>query len=437
MDLAIDDILSEIHFMYITSGVVMPVFIGLGLIGNIVILIVLCGKSLRSSPVCLLQALAIHDILNMLYAIYSDVYPAIKSYNKANNFVQNLQIRKKTQDDVLSSLEGLNFTSLQQFLQYYETQMNQSLILHSIKTNSRNELTNYDSMITTSKNILSSTIKNSFPSITNDDRKQFIIRSIERFIGYNIIYIGLLFAFCLTSERCIAVIFPMKVGNCLTIRRTRIVIILAVCMSILVHGPQLIKEIYLLYENPSELFESGNGLILSYRSTYERFYVISSLIICVFMLILNFLLLWKIRSYRKSLRMAKHTKKVERNEVNVSLLIVVLIFFQLPHNVFVIIISFITREVYLEDFTTITRTSVIIRLLYIIQSAFNFVIYCLFAKRFRDIMHIHCIKMSRKFCIKNSGDKEVSCEPKNVISIANFLNIEIEIGQKTDKSTSL
>ncbi|XP_063420129.1 FMRFamide receptor-like [Mytilus trossulus] len=326
---------------------------------------------------------------------------------------------------------------LYKFLQYYESQMNRSLIQNSIKTNSINDLTNYDSRITTSKNILSSTIKNPFPSITNDDRKQFIIRSIERFIGYNIIYIGLLFAFCLTSERCIAVIFPMKAGNCLTIRRTRIVIILAVCMSILVHGPQLIKEIFLLYENPTELFQSGNGLILSYRSTYERFYVISSLFICVFMLILNFLLLWKIRSYRKSLRMTKHTKKVERNEVNVSLLIVVLIFFQLPHNVFVIIISFITREVYLEDFTTITRTSVIIRLLYIIQSAFNFVIYCLFAKRFREIMHIHCIKMSKKFCRKNCGDKEVSCEPKNVKSIANFLNIEIEIGKKTDKSTSL
>jgi len=213
-----------------------------------------------------------------------------------------------------------------------------------------------------------------------------------------------------------------------------------VCICLLVHSPQLIKEIILVYEYPNNLFNNETGLILSFRSEYERFYVISSLIICVLMLVLNGLLLWKIISYRKSIKLSKHTRKVERNEVNVSLLIVVLIFFQLPHYIFVIVISFITKEIYLDDFTTITRASVIIRLLYIIQSALNFVIYCLFAKRFRDFMHIQYSKLLKKLCSRRTKDGDgnkisTSRVQTNMISFANALDVKVDV--RTEKSTSV
>lgn len=448
MDLAINDILSELHFMYITSGIIMPIFIGLGLIGNIIILVVLCEKSMRCAPVCLLQALAIHDILNMIYAAYADVYPAVTAYDKANNFVKSLGDAKRKQDEILlSSLDKLNYTSLYYFLRLLETHLNRSsasvnfMIIDLRKQlKIESEYTENELVLTTSKTDLLSTTEKQIISFTNDDRNDFIIRSIERFIGYNIIYIGLLFALCLTSERCIAVLFPMKVGNCLTIKRTRTLIIIMVIICLLVHSPQLIKEIILVYEYPKHLFNNETGLILSFRSEYERFYVISSLIICVLMLVLNGLLLWKIISYRKSIKLSKHTRRVERSEVNVSLLIVVLIFFQLPHYIFVIVISFITKEIYLDDFTTITRASVIIRLLYIMQSALNFVIYCLFAKRFRDFMHIKYSKLLQKLCSRRTKDGDgnkisTSKVQTNMISFANALDVKVDV--RTDKSTSV
>lgn len=448
MDLTINDILSELHFMYITSGIIMPIFIGLGLIGNIIILVVLCEKSMRCAPVCLLQALAIHDILNMIYAAYADVYPAVTAYDKANNFVKSLGDAKRKQDEILlSSLDKLNYTSLYYFLRLLDTHLNRSsasvnfMIIDLRKQlKIESEYTENELVLTTSKTDLLSTTEKQIISFTNDDRNDFIIRSIERFIGYNIIYIGLLFALCLTSERCIAVLFPMKVGNCLTIKRTRTLIIIMVIICLLVHSLQLIKEIILVYEYPKHLFNNETGLILSFRSEYERFYVISSLIICVLMLVLNGLLLWKIISYRKSIKLSKHTRRVERSEVNVSLLIVVLIFFQLPHYIFVIVISFITKEIYLDDFTTITRASVIIRLLYIIQSALNFVIYCLFAKRFRDFMHIKYSKLLQKLCSRRTKDGDenkisTSRVQTNMISFANALDVKVDV--RTDKSTSV
>lgn len=448
MDLTINDILSELHFMYITSGIIMPIFIGLGLIGNIIILVVLCEKSMRCAPVCLLQALAIHDILNMIYAAYADVYPAVTAYDKANNFVKSLGDAKRKQDEILlSSLNKLNYTSLYYFLRLLDTHLNRSsasvnfMIIDLRKQlKIETEYTENELVLTTSKTDLLSTTEKQIISFTNDDRNDFIIRSIERFIGYNIIYIGLLFALCLTSERCIAVLFPMKVGNCLTIKRTRTLIIIMVIICLLVHSPQLIKEIILVYEYPKHLFNNETGLILSFRSEYERFYVISSLIICVLMLVLNGLLLWKIISYRKSIKLSKHTRRVERSEVNVSLLIVVLIFFQLPHYIFVIVISFITKEIYLDDFTTITRASVIIRLLYIMQSALNFVIYCLFAKRFRDFMHIKYSKLLQKLCSRRTKDGDenkisTSRVQTNMISFANALDVKVDV--RTDKSTSV
>lgn len=448
MDLAINDILSELHFMYITSGIIMPIFIGLGLIGNIIILVVLCEKSMRCAPVCLLQALAIHDILNMIYAAYADVYPAVTAYDKANNFVKSLGDAKRKQDEILlSSLNKLNYTSLYYFLRLLDTHLNRSsasvnfMIIDLRKQlKIETEYTENELVLTTSKTDVLSTTEKQIISFTNDDRNDFIIRSIERFIGYNITYIGLLFALCLTSERCIAVLFPMKVGNCLTIKRTRTLIIIMVIICLLVHSPQLIKEIILVYEYPKHLFNNETGLILSFRSEYERFYVISSLIICVLMLVLNGLLLWKIISYRKSIKLSKHTRRVERSEVNVSLLIVVLIFFQLPHYIFVIVISFITKEIYLDDFTTITRASVIIRLLYIMQSALNFVIYCLFAKRFRDFMHIKYSKLLQKLCSRRTKDGDgnkisTSKVQTNMISFANALDVKVDV--RTDKSTSV
>ena len=448
MDLAINDILSELHFMYITSGIIMPIFIGFGLIGNIIILVVLCEKSMRCAPVCLLQALAIHDILNMIYAAYADVYPAVTAYDKANNFVKSLGDAKRKQDEILlSSLDKLNYTSLYYLLRLLDTHLNRSsasvnfMIIDLRKQlKIESEYTENELVLTTSKTDLLSTTEKQIISFTNDDRNDFIIRSIERFIGYNIIYIGLLFALCLTSERCIAVLFPMKVGNCLTIKRTRTLIIIMVIICLLVHSPQLIKEIILVYEYPNHLFNNETGLILSFRSEYERFYVISSLIICVLMLVLNGLLLWKIISYRKSIKLSKHTRRVERSEVNVSLLIVVLIFFQLPHYIFVIVISFITKEIYLDDFTTITRASVIIRLLYIIQSALNFVIYCLFAKRFRDFMHIKYSKLLQKLCSRRTKDGDgnkisTSRVQTNMISFANALDVKVDV--RTEKSTSV
>lgn len=448
MDLTFNDILSELHFMYITSGIIMPIFIGLGLIGNIIILVVLCEKSMRCAPVCLLQALAIHDILNMIYAAYADVYPAVTAYDKANNFVKSLEDVRRKQDEILSSFDKLDYTSLYHFLRLLDTHLNRSsAVVHFMIIDLRKQLKNESEytenelVLTTSKTDLLSTTEKQIISITNDDRNDFIMRSIERFIGYNIIYIGLLFALCLTSERCIAVLFPMKVGNCLTIKRTRTLIIIMVCICLLVHSPQLIKEIILVYEYPNNLFNNETGLILSFRSEYEHFYVISSLIICVLMLVLNGLLLWKIISYRKSIKLSKHTRRVERSEVNVSLLIVVLIFFQLPHYIFVIVISFITKEIYLDDFTTITRASVIIRLLYIIQSALNFVIYCLFAKRFRDFMYIQYSKVLQKLCSRRTKDGDgkkasTSRVQRNMISFANA-RLDVKVDVRTEKSTSV
>ena len=70
---------SILDVVFIVHGVLLPAVILAGLLLNLTCLLVLCKTSLRSAPYYLLRTLTICDICILLFAVYSDVEPAIRS----------------------------------------------------------------------------------------------------------------------------------------------------------------------------------------------------------------------------------------------------------------------------------------------------------------------------------------------------------------------
>ncbi|KAL8612181.1 hypothetical protein ACOMHN_018470 [Nucella lapillus] len=84
----VSEVLNNLEFIFICQGIVLPIFVIIGVILNFMCLGVLFHKCFRSSPpYCLLKALTLGDLAILFLSVYSDIQPAITAHLKVQSLV--------------------------------------------------------------------------------------------------------------------------------------------------------------------------------------------------------------------------------------------------------------------------------------------------------------------------------------------------------------
>lgn len=335
-------IFADIQLVYLMHGIVMPIIIVVGLVGNAMTLWVLCQRSMRSAPTYLIQALTVIDMASLLYAIYSDVEPAITTY---------YQVKETFRNGPPPVFDYINIDS-------NDTSSNAS---------------NYDVMYDYSKD-------------WNSDKSKVIRAGVENFVGCVLVSIGLMLTFAMAVERCITVLLPFKSGSIITRRRAKWATFFIFLVCVLAHLSQMLIKIIRAYTEPNN--EAETAILRSIQTYYNRAFSLSSLMICVALLILNVVILRKIVEYKrevKHIRRSGSATKKQRNEMNIAMVIVIMIFFLLPFHTFMNILSFISGEMLDLNIDVLIRTAVVLRFIYVTNSSLNFIIYCVFGMKFRKV----------------------------------------------------
>lgn len=433
--LTVEEIYSQFYFIFICSGIIMSIVVFIGIIGNAVTLVILCRKSLRSAPVCLLQCLTAHALVNMAYAVYSDVEPAIRSYMAATKMINNFHFPDLVVNLCdLGTAPNQSDTSIPVILprRLYNTSnffakinvttpcLDTSLILNSIGSRAEG-LTN-----TTQRNWFGnlSFLEYLYPSNNSTydgesfEMNPFIGKAFERFFAYSVVYFGLLVTLCLALERCIAVSIPLQASRLITVNRTRLSIVVIAVVCCVVHVPQLWKEIDGAINSPETLRpDTGDLLLASWRKNYEIFYAVSSLLLCAILFVINVIILRKLTHIPRKCVSFKHTRNRKHTEMNVTLSLVILIFCQLPLYIFINVVAFISTENYIQNFVLMTKLQTFIRLLYVTQSACNFLVYCVFARKFRKVLKEACNSLAgSSVVIGNYARKTEEVPLKSIIT---------------------
>ncbi|XP_061165230.1 uncharacterized protein LOC133174182 [Saccostrea echinata] len=420
-----EKIMAHNNFLYYTYGIALSIVISIGIPGNCCALVILMHRTLQSSPVSIVKALTIHGIINMCYSIYLDIIPSIKMHRETENLDNDImntlwQNKCRSNFSLLPPYMGhidvfVNTTNslLAQMKPVYDQLVNGSfingqrscIIENCISQTSPGQvpnksISNYDPRV----DFPSSSLSNSDNFTTDKDIGYFIEKAVERFIGYFLVNVGLLITFSLAIERCIAIYFPFQAVRWLTIRKTRVslVVILFACMC--AHLPQMIKEISIANSNPSQINGDDSEMFVDpIRQEYERFYALISLLICVATFSLNITVLVKLIILHRKLKYCKHLINAERTEINITVAIVVLIFFQLPFHVMAATIAFIQSSSVIQNVNSFIQATVFIRFFFISQSALNFIIYCILARNCRKVCRILFRKLSLSFTRKTTS----------------------------------
>jgi hypothetical protein len=432
--MSLEMIAEENNFFFYTYGIALSIVVGIGIPGNCFALVILMHRTLRSSPVSIVKALTVHGIINMCYSIYLDIIPSIKMHLETDNFdsdeIESLlqyECRSNFSVPSLSAFQCLrhidvfvNTTNslLAQMKPVYDQLLNGTIvsggqqpfiikncILDGMSSGPvQNEsISNYDPGVAVSSNFSFSTVN----STVDKDIGIFIEKAVGRFIGYTLVNFGLLITFCLAIERCVAIYFPFQAVQWLTIRKTRISLVLIFLACVFTHLPQMVKEISLASTDPSKINEAKDKASTSFvepiREEYERFYALISLIICIATFSLNILVLFKLVLIHRKLKYCKHLVNAERTEINITVAIVVLIFFQLPFHIMAATIAFIQSSAIIHDVDSFIKATVLIRFFFISQSALNFIIYCILARNCRKVCRILFRKLSMSLTRKTTS----------------------------------
>ena len=260
---------------YICYGIILPIIILFGIPSNVIALCVLHHRFLKNSPVCLLKVLVLHGIATMCFSLYLEVVPTIEMYFEKDDFTFD-------------------------YADYMYDNDNYSLVFHPI---SMNETHHSNSSAETGKRILDlnntyvepinyTSIFNEYedyPIPSNEDHHRDSVsiikgHSITNFISHNLIHIGLLVTLMLAIERCVAVMFPLRARQCLTTGRTRTLVITSLLLCVIIHLPELIKELTVIDNcfsvNETDLTEIM-AIIQPIRKEYKHFFAYSSIVVCV------------------------------------------------------------------------------------------------------------------------------------------------------------
>ncbi|KAK3088395.1 hypothetical protein FSP39_018625 [Pinctada imbricata] len=243
------------------------------------------------------------------------------------------------------------------------------------------------------------------------------VLAIQSFISLTLVHIGLFITLLLTLERFIAVFFPLRAMSCLTTGKTRIISFIVLSLCILIHIPQLVIEIVSADKSVVINFKENftkDTVIDPVRQHYRSFFAYSTLAICLFTFTFNVALLIKLFLMKRQLRGRKHIQKAEGNEINVSVAIAVLVFFQLPFHIFISVINELSYKFVKKNLDIVNQLLVASRLLNVFHVALNFVIYCVMAKNCRHVLRIIFCRMTRKRVSVKSLRTEYSAQTSSM-----------------------
>ncbi|XP_048777326.1 uncharacterized protein LOC125681333 [Ostrea edulis] len=427
------------NFLFYTYGIALSIVVGIGIPGNCFALVILMHRTLQSSPVSIVKALTIHGIINMCFSIYLDIIPSIEMHMETENFNsdimkyllqyecgRNFSVSSPSDFQCLRHIDVFVNTThslLAQMKPVYDQLVNGSIVsgrqpfiiencifdgMEDLQMSggpvSNQSISNNDPRVDISS---SNSSFNSVNPTMDKDIGSFIEKAVGRFIGYTLVNFGLLITFCLAIERCVAIYFPFQAVRWLTIRKTRISLVLIFLACVSTHLPQMVKEISLAKSNSSLINENRDKATSSFvepiRKEYERFYALISLIICIATFSLNFIVLFKLIILHRKLKYCKHSVNAQRTEINITVAIVVLIFFQLPFHIMAATIAFIQSSSIIHNVNSFIKATVLIRFFFISQSALNFIIYCILARNCRKVCRILFRKLSLSFTRKTTS----------------------------------
>lgn len=218
-----------------------------------------------------------------------------------------------------------------------------------------------------------------------------------------------------TVERYIAVCKPLHAANTCTMSRTKRVIFVIFLASVSYNIPRFLE-----YRTTNEWSDYYNRTVPTIEYTtigsnkmFQEIYFIYAYLCIMFLLpfsvltVLNILLIRAVRKARATRNCMSSTNPKDTN-LTVMLIVVINVFLgcQLPALIDNIVFAMFQHEqlqcsVHWVRFTTISN------LLVVLNSAINFILYCLLSKRFRRIfLKIFCIRKSEpkfKYPVRQSS----------------------------------
>lgn len=427
--IGVSEILDNIRFIFVFHGVVLSVVIVVGVVLNFLCLGVLFRKCFRSSPpYCLLQALTLADLAILFLSIYSDVHPAITAYRT----VQGLHLPEESVlrrlDELLkdSNNGGKNGSSTMNQTVLSESDEDLEAFLRSllgpdvhftltklptgVKKNesedaafqSGTDVWHGESTVTTTTAAEANTDEADADLHTDhgidltDNRRSSIEintepvqKALERFFAYFLMTFNLLLIVTLAFERCLVVLKPVKAQIFITVRFTRCVIFVITFACLVIHSPQLVREIIFFVTDPALVRDDFRGTLLqSFRYDYEQFLMYMTSSILVLTVLLNIVLIVVMVIHRRQTRLTLHQTAPSadtKQNLNIVYVIILLTFCQLPQNIAGNVVTHMAMTSFIQHITVFTKTVVVIRVLYVANSALNCLVYCLFAQQFRRV----------------------------------------------------
>ena len=218
-----------------------------------------------------------------------------------------------------------------------------------------------------------------------------IRKATERFAGYFLMTYSPLVVLTLALERLFVVLRPLRAKAAVTAGRTRRAILVITVACFLVHCPQLVREVVLVCTEPARVRDDFRGTLLqSFRRGYETFlmYLTSSLLAAV--LAANVGLIVAVTRQRSKVRRrlreeTQTTSAEKKRNINVAYVVIFLSFCQLPQSIAGNVVTHLAMTTFKRHVTVFIKTAVVVRVLYVTNSALNCLVYCLFAQRFRQV----------------------------------------------------
>ena len=433
--IGVGEIVDNLQFIFISHGVVLFIIVVIGVVLNFLCLAVLCRKCFRSSPpYCLLQALTLGDLAILFLSIYSDIHPAIAAHRKVQaatlpggKLLRRLEAildhpdplginapHNGTASNQLHVTPAVGRQDLELFLksllgpdEEFELTRLPARAVSATKESAGWNSPSRRTTVNDSSRPRRETTRHSGvdggasgESVTEaqplgnktsgiEINTEPLRKAVERFVAYFLMTYSLLIVTTLAIERCFAVLRPMRARVLITVRRTRCAIFIITFACFVIHCPQLVREVTLVFVDPARVRDDFRGkLIQSFRHDYETFlmYLTSSLLVVV--LAANFVLVVAVARQRRkvshSLRETVPSSDDKNQNVNVANVIIFLTFCQLPQNIAGNVVTHLAMASFKRHVSSFIKTVVVVRVLYVSNSALNCLVYCLFAKRFRQ-----------------------------------------------------
>ena len=421
------EILDNLQFIFICHGVVLFVVVVVGVVLNSLCLAVLCRKCFRSSPpYCLLQALTLGDLAILFLSAYSDIHPAIVAHQKVRRMTlpdEKLLQRLEAIIDEPEHFEPGNVhngtafnrtqtpTADQELELFLKSLLGPDVEFELIKLpepllSARNESTAErnsslapivdDSTLPEERTRLSdggaSDTTDVQPAGNRISRMEIntepLRKAAERFVAYFLMTFNLLIVTTLAVERCFAVLRPMTTRVFITAKRTRCVIFIISFACFVIHCPQLVREVILVFTDPARVRDDLRGTLLqSFRRDYETFLMYFTSSFLVLVLAANFALVVAVtRQRRKVSHNLRETipSAEKKHNINVAYVIIFLVFCQLPQNIAGNVVTHLAMSSFRRHVTLVIKTAVVVRVFYVANSALNCLVYCLLAQHFRQ-----------------------------------------------------